>query len=173
LLSLTATTLVACAMAYAEPPDQSDLVQDDDILLQDRLLRSLHRDKNGHLAMDASYKVHEASPKPHHNVVILNCYTCDDGEYSLFNHYVYSGESLNYKEWCKIAKTEAENITRKARIARQKNFYGVYGWQTNFVKITPLRTGDLWLKIDEKGPRCVRLAFSPRKASNETHAQKK
>ena len=158
-------------MAFANPPDESELIQDDDILLQDRLLRSLHRDKNGHLNTDASYTSHAIAPKPNHNVVILSCYTCDDGEYSLFSHYVYSSEPLNYKEWCKVALTEAERITRKA--ARQKNFYGVYGWQTNFVKITPLRTGDLWLKIDEKGPRCVRLAFNPRKNSNETHAQKK
>jgi hypothetical protein len=160
-------------MAFANPPDESELVQDDDILLQDRLLRSFHRDKHGHLATHRSHKIHEASPQQNHNVIILSCYLCDDGEYSLFNHYVYSSEPLNYREWCKVAETEAVRLTRKARNARQKNFYGVYGWQTNFVKITPLRTGDLWLKIDEKGPRCVRLAFSPRENSNEAHPKTK
>jgi hypothetical protein len=49
----------------------------------------------------------------------------------------------------------------------------VYGWMTSFIRITPLRNGDLFIKIDKDGATGVRLAFSPRTVKHETRDKAK
>lgn len=144
-----------------------DLLHDDPDLLADRLLRSLHRNKDGHLAV--AYNRHPQGVEERHNVAILYCYTEHDGAYTLYQHYVHSQESLTYKKWYELAVSEAIRLQK----SNTENWYGVYGWLTATVQITPLRTGDLFIKIDKEGARGVRLAFSTRKARHETRTQAK
>lgn len=139
-----------------------DLLHDDADLLADRLLRSLHRNKDGHLAQ--AYNRHPHGVEERHNVAILYCYTLTEGAYTLYQHFVHSQTSLNYKGWLSLVIAEGIQLHKFSG----ENFYGVYGWLTSTVAITPLRNGDLFIKIDKEGARGVRLAFSARKASNET-----
>lgn len=145
-------------------PDQ--IVVDDDVLLSDRLIRSLHRNPDGHLHI--SYAQHKSAIEKDHNVVILYVYTEDpEGGYTVHEHYVYDdGKSHSYREWNRIAQKEALRLARGA----DKSFYGVYGWTTGFIQITPLRTGDLFIKIDDQGARGVRLTFDS--AKNKRAARK-
>lgn len=148
----------------AEPAAEigiEDIVYDDSDLLADRLLRSLHRGKDGHLA--SAHNVHKAGVADEHNVAVLYCYTFDDGLYTLHHHYVHSETPLTYKKWSDLALSEAKRLHRNSG----PNFQGVYGWITSRVQITPLHTGDIFIKIDEEGARGVRLSFSSRKAGNE------
>lgn len=145
-----------------QTPLPEDVVLDDSILLQDRLVRSLHRNNDGHLA--GSHRGHETDRD--HNVAVLYVYTRDpDGLYTLHEHYAYSEKSLNYKEWCKYAHEEARKIAQQYS---KKDLHGVYGWNTAFIQITPLRTGDLFIKIDEKGAHGVRLSFGSRTSKRQT-----
>lgn len=141
-------------------PLPSETVVDDSALLADRLVRSLHRNPHGHLASGPC--AHGNAVDKSHNVAILYVYTHDaDGLYSLHEHYVYTDKPLTYKQWHAIVEREATNIMRqKAR----KTLHGVYGWNTACIQITPLRTGDLFITVDDKGARGVRLAFGPKPA---------
>lgn len=53
-----------------------------------------------------------------------------------------------------------------------KNWHGVYGWSTAYVQITPLRNGDLFIKVDADGARGVRLSFSPRTSKQAARNEK-
>lgn len=135
-------------------PLPSEQVVDDSALLADRLVRSLHRNADGHLAGDQY--THDVEKQ--HNVGILYIYTHDrDGLYSLQEHYVYVDKAHSYKEWLRILLPEARRVSRRIG----KPLHGVYGWNTSYIQITPLRTGDLFITIDDKGARGVRLAFGP------------
>jgi hypothetical protein len=141
-------------------------ILDDSALLADRLIRSLHRNTDGHVA--ANQQQHESSVELAHNVAILYIYTVDaDEAYMLHEHYVYSHEPCNYQAWLEIVNNEIEGITANP----VKGFVGIYGWSTGHVKITPLRNGDLFIKIDKDGARCVRLAFNNGKAKRKTRSK--
>jgi hypothetical protein len=144
-----------------------DLLHDDENLLADRLLRSLHRNKDGHLA--AAYNLHAKSVQPDHNVAVIYCYTVDQDAYTLHQHYLHSRDSNDYAEWYKLVVAECHALTRNSA----DNFYGVYGWLTAIVQITPLRTGDIFIKIDAEGARGVRLAFNTRKNRHEARKKEK
>lgn len=141
-----------------------DLVLDDGALLADRILRSLHRNDDGHLG--PSYKHHENMVDPLHNVAVLYVYTVEDDAYSMYEHYVYSHDSHTYRQWKLIAHDEVDTLNKQ----QKENFHGVYGWSTGRISITPLRTGDLFIKIDAEGARGVRLAFGTRE---DKHAPRK
>lgn len=145
-------------------------VLDDSELLQDRLLRSLHRNRDGHLA--GSKKTHEESIDESHNIATLYIYTVEDATYMLHTHYVYTHEPLTYKEWLKAVIRECFAIEDDKTDA----YYGIYGWCTGFLRVTPMRNGDLFIKVDSEGATGVRLSFSPRtgkrNAYNKTKSKK-
>jgi hypothetical protein len=142
--------------------DFDDIVVDDGALLADRLVRSLHQNNDGHLAINQ--KAHESSIEEHHNVAILYIYTSFDDGYVLHEHYVYSVDSLRYKEWKKIVIDECN----KLELNKGDEWLGVYGWATAHIQVTPLRTGDLFIKIDKEGARGVRLTFDTRKTKRSS-----
>lgn len=144
-----------------------DALLDDDNLLADRVLRSLHRNRDGHLAVSAN--CHPRSVLPVHNMAVLFCYTQDDDAYILHEHYLHSFEPQTYKRWLAAVLEEAEALEKYSG----ENFYGVYGWSTAYVKITPLRNGDLFIKVDADGARGVRLSFSTRTSKQTTRNEKK
>jgi hypothetical protein len=141
-------------------------ILDDDDLLKDRLLRSLHRNNDGHLAVQVKH--HEKAVTESHNAAVLYIYTRDGRAYTLHEHYVYSFDPRNYKEWNDAVKKEIERII----LSKPKDWHGVYGWLTSTIVITPLRTGDLLIKVDKDGARGVRLSFDTRKAKHEAHKEK-
>lgn len=130
-----------------------ELVLDDGGLLVDRVLRSLHRNKEGHLS--AHQRKHIQAIETSHNVAVLYVYTVEDDSYMLHEHYVFSFKPCTYKRWFQIVQEEMERL----RENMPDNFYGVYGWLTSYLQITPLRTGDLLIKIDAEGASGVRLTF--------------
>lgn len=142
-------------------------ILDDSELLQDRLLRSLHRNTDGHLA--GSKKLHLESIEETHNVATLYIYTLDKDTYMLHTHYVYSHEPLSYKEWLELVVRECFAIEEDKTDA----YYGVYGWSTGYLRITPMRTGDLFIKIDADGATGVRLSFNPRTGKRNAHKETK
>jgi hypothetical protein len=144
-----------------------DLLHDDNNLLADKLLRSLHRNKSGHLA--SSHNTHKSECAESHNVAVLYCYTFEDDLYTLHYHYVHSSEPLTLSQWTSLAMSEARSLNRNSG----HNFYGVYGWLTAYIQITPLRNGDLFIKVDEEGARGVRLSFNTRKANNAARKKTK
>lgn len=150
-------------------PAWDEAVSDDGALLLDRLVRSLHRNKDGFLAPD------ERSPKHHidswHNAICLYIYTADeDGLYTLYTYYVFGGfEPHSYEEWKAIAFDAIDELNDKA----EANFHGVYAWSTTTIRMTPIRTGDLFIAIDANGVRGVRITFDSRKDKREAHKGKK
>lgn len=147
--------------------DASDAPLDDSVLLQDRLLRSLHRNKDGHLA--SSKKAHFGSVLETHNIATLYVYSANEEFYALHEHYVFSHEPLSYKQWLDVVIRECFALED----AKLETYYGVYGWLTGYLRITPLRTGDLFIKIDSEGAKGVRLTFNTGKNKHETHNKKK
>lgn len=143
-----------------------DVIVDDGALLADRILRSLHRNTDGHLSGTA-YN-HESSIDPKHNIAVLQVYACEDEVYTLYEHYVHSPDPRSYGAWCKIVMMEVDALEKHGG----KHFHGVYGWSTSTLHITPLRTGDLFIKVDKEGARGVRLAFGPRKVKHASRKKK-
>jgi hypothetical protein len=149
-------------------PEYDELVSDDGALSLDRIVRSLHRNKDGFLASD------ERNPKYHidsiHNAVCLYIYTVDDGFYVLDTYYVFGGfEPHSYKEWCEIAFKAIDELNEQAG----SSWHGVYAWSTTTIRMTPIRTGDLFIAIDASGVRGVRLTFNTRKVKREARKSKK
>lgn len=147
--------------------DASEVPLDDSILLQDRLLRSLHRNRDGHLA--GSKKQHFDSVLETHNIATLYVYTADAESYSLHEHYVFSHDPLSYKEWLDLVINECFALED----AGLRTYFGVYGWLTNYLRITPLRNGDLFIKIDSEGATGVRLTFNSGKNKHEAYNKAK
>ena len=147
--------------------ESNEEVLDDSELLQDRLLRSLHRNKDGHLA--SSKKTHLESVDSGHNIATLYVYTFQDDSYMLHSHYVYSHEPLQYKEWLDLVVRECFAIEAD----KTEAYHGIYGWTTGFLRITPMRNGDLFIKIDDDGATGVRLSFNPRTGKRNAHKEKK
>jgi hypothetical protein len=149
--------------------EYDEAVTDDGALLLDRLVRSLHRNKDGFLAAD------ERNPKHHidawHNAICLYIYTADDDElYTLNTYYVFGGfEPHSYEEWREIAFHAIDELNEKA----EPNWHGVYAWSTTTIRMTPIRTGDLFIAVDASGVRGVRLSFNTRKVKREAHKVKK
>lgn len=144
--------------------DLDDILLDDSDLLQDRLLRSLHKNEHGHLAGGA--KEHRDSVSLEHNVAILHIYRIDaDKAYYLEEEYLYSSEPLNYQGWRDVVFEEVDRLTDDP----PEGFHGVYGWTTALISITPLRQGDLLIKVDKEGARCVRLAFNSKPDNRTAH----
>ena len=143
-----------------------EAILDDDDLLKDRLLRSLHKNNHGHLSTTSHN--HEKSVQAGHNACLLYIYTKQTDAYTLHEHYIYSHESHTYREWKEIAHKEIDKLLEH----RTKEFYGVYGWLTSTIVITPLRTGDLFIKVDKDGAHGVRISFDTAKAKHEAHNQK-
>lgn len=134
-----------------------ELVTDDGALLLDKLVRSLHRNKDGHLGIDEQH--HKNSIDEWHNAVCLYIYTVDDELYTLTTHYVYGGkEPHTYEEWTLIANEAIDELNEIGGV----NWHGVYGWSTTVIRITPVRTGDLFIAIDKNGVRGVRISFNSR-----------
>lgn len=144
----------------------TEIILDDDDLLKDRLLRSLHKNNQGHLATTSHN--HEKSISAAHNAAVLYIYTREDKAYTLHEHYIYSHDSHTYKEWQEITLKEITRILKTP----PKDWHGVYGWLTSTIVITPLRTGDLFIKVDKDGAQGVRISFDSRKAKHETHKEK-
>lgn len=147
--------------------DVSETLLDDPMLLQVRLIKSLHRNRDGHLS--ASRKGHVESVSNEHNVATLYVYTVDGDAYMLHEHYVFSHEPLQYKEWLQLVVRECFALEDN----RSDTYYGVYGWLTNRLRITPMRTGDLFIKIDAEGATGVRLSFNTGKDKPNAHKEKK
>jgi hypothetical protein len=149
-----------------EAVDYDEFLTDDGALLLDKLLRTLHRNKDGHLATDQ--QAHRAAIEENHNAAVLYIYTVDDAEqYTLNTHYVYGGHEPNsYESWREIVNAEVDDLNDNAA----EGWHGVYGWTTTVIRITPLRNGDLFIAIDDNGARGVRLAFNTRK---NKHAPRK
>lgn len=150
--------------------DSDEIVSDDGALLLDRLVRSLHRNADGFLAVD------ERNPKHHidewHNAVCLYIYAVDsDGFYTLNTYYVYGGNELHrYEDWRTICFDAVDELNRQRK---GDNWYGVYGWSTTTIRVTPLRTGDLFIAVDADGVRSVRVTFSTRKDKRAAHKSEK
>lgn len=147
------------------PPPPEDTVYDDDVLLADAVLRTLHRNKDGHLA---PHQRHKESVLGDHNVAIFYLYLIDGDAYILGEHYVYAPDAVSYKQWCAVANREVDSIHRQAG----SELYGVFGWITGKIEITPLRTGDLFIKISKDGISGVRLSFGARKAKQHARSKK-
>lgn len=144
-----------------------ELILDDDGLLADRLLRSLHRNTDGHLS--SSVRDHRESVLASHNIAVLYVYTVADDAYMLHEHYVFSYETLSYEQWLLVAYAECKLLYTNP----VKDFHGVYGWQTSYLRITPLRNGDLFIKIDKEGVTGVRLTFGPVSNKFDAHSKEK
>jgi hypothetical protein len=142
-------------------------VIDDSVLLQDRLMRSLHRNRDGHLS--GSKKGHSDAVLETHNIATLYVYTADSDSYMLHEHYIFSHTPLSYADWLKLVIRECFKIEE----SRSDSYYGIYGWMTNFLRITPMRTGDLFIKIDSEGAKGVRLTFNTGTDKYEAHNKKK
>jgi hypothetical protein len=135
--------------------EYDDVVTDDGALLLDRLVRGLHRNKDGFLSVNEKNPKHSIDVL--HNAVCLYIYTVDDGLYTLNTYYVYGGrEPHTYEEWREIAFSEIDQLNDDSG----SNWHGVYGWSTTTIRITPIRNGDLFVAIDAKGARGVRVSFS-------------
>lgn len=145
--------------------EYDEAVVDDGALLLDRLVRGLHRNKDGFLSVDEKHP--KRSIDEWHNAVCLYIYTIDDDLYTLNTHYVYGGyEPHTYEEWLSIANAEVDRLNEQAG----SNWHGVYGWSTTTIRITPIRNGDLFIAIDDEGARGVRISFS---AGKNKHASRK
>jgi hypothetical protein len=145
-----------------------EIVSDDGALLLDRLVRSLHRNADGFLSTDEKHP--KRSIDEWHNAICLYIYACDDGLYTLNTYYVYGGhDPHSYEEWRTIAHETIDELNKNA----SSNWHGVYGWSTTTIRVTPIRTGDLFVAIDADGVRSVRISFNPRKAKRDAHSRKK
>lgn len=144
---------------------QEEQILDDSELMKDRLLRSLHKARDGHLA--SSSRQHAEGVLATHNIAILYVYMIEAGAYTLQEHYIFSHEPLSYDDWRRLVFEECKSLHK---IADEK-FYGVYGWLTSYLPITPLRTGDIFIKIDRQGAKGVRLTFDTRKSNRNAHKE--
>lgn len=145
--------------------EYDELVTDDGALLLDRLVRSLHRNKDGFLSADEKHPARAVDEW--HNAVCLYIYTVDDDLYTLSTFYVYGGtdEPHSYEDWREIAHSAIDELNDNSG----PNWHGVYGWSTTTIRITPIRTGDLFVAIDTAGVRCVRISFDPGKSKRASH----
>lgn len=138
-----------------------DIVLDDPAEIADRLLESLHRNRDGHLA--SSRAEHGEAVESSHNLAVLYLYVRDESEpgewYFMHEHYVFSHDPRSYKEWLKIVRAEMLALWNNRTAA----YLGCYGWATQRLPVTPLRTGDLFIRIDKDGAHGARLTFGPRK----------
>jgi hypothetical protein len=146
-------------------PEYDETVTDDGALLLDRLVRSLHRNADGFLSTDEKHP--KRSIDDIHNAVCLYIYSADDdGLYTLSTFFVYGGdEPHTYEEWRDIAFEATDELNAQ----QTGNWYGVYGWSTTTIRVTPIRTGDLFIAVDTDGVRSVRIAFNSRKAKHASH----
>jgi hypothetical protein len=151
-------------------PEYDEVITDDGALLLDRLVRSLHRNADGFLSTDEKHP--KRSIDEIHNAVCLYIYAVDgDGFYTLNTYYVYGGSDPHtYEEWREIAFAAVDDLNEQRT---DDNSYGVYGWSTTTIRVTPIRTGDLFIAIDADGVRSVRITFNSRKAKRASHKGKK
>ena|SRR6187399_203614 len=134
--------------------DLDDVLVDDSALLGDRLVRSLHKAPTGHLS--GNPKRHKDCVHDDHNIAVLYIYTGTEKHgYEMHEHYIYSDLPCSYTEWSRMVQEEG----RRLELSPSADYIGVYGWQTARVSVTPLRNGDLFIKIDDQGAHGVRLAF--------------
>lgn len=141
-----------------------ELAVDDGALLLDRLVRSLHRNRDGFLSADEKHP--NAGIDERHNAACLYIYTVDEDLYTLNTYYVYGGkEPHTYEEWREIAHDAVDELNANAT----ENWHGVYGWSTTTLRITPIRTGDLFIAIDAAGVRGVRISFNTGKNKHASH----
>lgn len=146
-------------------PEHDEVISDDGALLLDRLVRSLYRNADGFLAPD------ERNPKYHvdewHNAICLYIYVLDvDGFYTLHTYYVYGGsDPHSYDDWRAIAFDAVDELNKQ----QTDTWQGVYGWSTTTIRVTPIRTGDLFVAVDDAGVRSVRVSFNTRKAKRAAH----
>lgn len=142
--------------------EYDEIISDDGALLLDRLVRSLHRNKDGFLSTNE--KNPQVSVDEWHNAICLYIYTADEhGFYTLNTYYVYGGkEPHSYEEWREIAFESTDELKENSDV-------NVYGWSTTTIRVTPIRTGDLFICVDVNGVRGVRITFNTRKAKRETY----
>lgn len=143
----------------------SESMLDDHDLLQDSLIRSLHRAHDGHLA---ATHAHRREVLPSHNVAVLYTYLRSGNVYVLDTVYVWSRVPRVYSSWVTLVNKEVDRLNRNS----SPKFYGVYGWITATIKFTPLRTGDLFITVNKNGARGVRLTFGTGKTFYETRMRK-
>lgn len=146
-------------------PEYDEAITDDGALLLDRLVRSLHRNADGFLSADEKHP--DSGIDEWHNAACLYIYTVDEGSYTLSTYYVFGGfEPHSYEEWRDIAFEAIDELNAQQKSA---SWHGVYGWSTTTIRVTPIRTGDLFIAIDADGVRGVRITFDSTKAKCETH----
>jgi hypothetical protein len=146
-------------------PEWDEVVLDDGALLLDRLVRSLPRNKDGFLSTDE--KNPRKSIDGRQNAVCLYIYTVDDELFTLNTFYVYGGHQQHtYEEWREIAFTAIDELNEQA----EDNWHGVYAWSVTTIRVTPIRTGDLFIAVDTNGARGVRISFDTKR--NERAARK-
>lgn len=150
-------------------PEYDEAITDDGALLLDRLVRSLHRNADGFLSTDEKHP--KRSIDEWHNAVCLYIYALDeDGFYTLNTYYVYAGdEPHTYEEWRAIAYDATDEINKQ----KGDHLHGIYGWSTTTIRVTPIRTGDLFIAVDVEGVRSVRVSFDSRKTKHAAHKSKK
>lgn len=143
-------------------PEWDEIISDDGALLLDRLVRSLYRNKDGFLS--ANDRNQRSGVEEMHNAVCLYIYTEDEnGFYTLNTYYVYGGKDPHsYEEWREIAFEAADELKDGADIC-------IYGWTTTTIRVTPIRTGDLFICVDDNGVRGVRITFNSRARKHEAH----
>lgn len=155
----------------SDVPEYDEAITDDGALLLDRLVRSLHRNKDGFLSTDEKHP--KRSIDDWHNAVCLYIYALDDdGFYTLNTYYVYAGDGPHsYETWREIAYEATDELNEQADAGA--NWHGVYGWSTTTIRVTPIRTGDLFIAVDAEGVRSVRVSFNNRKDKRASRQSKK
>lgn len=152
-------------------PEYDEAITDDGALLLDRLVRSLHRNADGFLSTDEKHP--KRSIDDWHNAVCLYIYAIDeDGFYTLNTYYVYCSDGPHtYEEWRAVAHEATDELNEQAK--EGAHWHGVYGWSTTTIRVTPIRTGDLFIAVDSEGVRSVRVSFDSRKAKRASHKSTK
>ena len=116
-----------------------------------RLIRGLYRNKDRHLSVNR--KNHSIGEN--HNCAVLFFYVYgylpdEEGQVLMLREFkIFHRTPLSYREWSRLVRDEAMKYPQTPT----ERFHSFYGWRTHRFEWTPLRVGDVWIVIDEKGPR--------------------
>jgi hypothetical protein len=154
--------------------DRDDRPTPEPDVLKRNLLTSLHRNTALHLS--ANRQKHEIGEN--HNCVTLFFFMkaelpdvpddsddhCCVQEVKLF-HYT----PLTYDQWLTLVNKEHKKYPQRPK----GNFICFYGWRTYHLPVTPIRNGDIWIKVDNEGVRHVCFSFGQRKIHRDNKDEKK
>lgn len=147
-----------------------DVLLSDARLTLDRLIRSLYQNKDGLLCTNE--KNHKTAIDDNHNALCLYVYYKEAKEeaYYLDVFYVYVAyPPESYAEWVQAAHESTDRLNAHP----PDGFFGVYGWTTTVIKVTPIRTDDMLIAVDKQGARGVRISFDTRRKNGKTYRGKK